>query len=285
MTAVIPYLEQIQTELLAIGRDPDILAGELLDIIADAIANQPRTLQKRIGPSEIGTPCTRKLGYRFLDHPEQDRPTAWKPTIGTAVHEHLAGIFDRYNVDNAAEYDGQERFYVETRLSVGEIAGEEITGSSDLFDRTTLTNWDWKIVGPTQLIKHRTQGPGDQYRTQAHLYGRGWQRAGIGCDTVGVIFLPRNGEFADAHVWFEPYDEQVAVDALRRADGVELAVRQLGHRALTLLDTAPDYCGSCQFFRAGSTDLTTGCPGDPDGLRRDAPALTFNKPNLVSEGV
>lgn len=285
MTAVTRYLEEIPAGLLVADRDPEILAGELLDVIADAIANQPRTLQKRLGPSEIGTPCTRKLGYRFLDHPEQDRPTAWKPAIGTAVHEHLASVFDRYNLEHALEHDGQERFYVESQLCVGEIAGEEITGSSDLFDRTTLINWDWKVVGPTQLIKYRTHGPGDQYRAQAHLYGRGWHRAGIGCDTVGIIFLPRNGEFAEAHIWYEPYDEQVAVDALRRADGVELAVRQLGHQALTLLDTAPDYCGSCPFFRPGSTDLIIGCPGDPDGLRRDAPALTFSKPNFVPEGV
>ena len=44
---------------------PDVLASELLAIVHDAIVGQPRSRQKRIGPSELGNPCDRRIGYRL----------------------------------------------------------------------------------------------------------------------------------------------------------------------------------------------------------------------------
>ena len=55
-------------------------------MIRHAIAHHPRSLQKRIGPSEVGTPCDRRIGYKLLGHTENERGDAWKPTVGTAVH-------------------------------------------------------------------------------------------------------------------------------------------------------------------------------------------------------
>jgi hypothetical protein len=78
-----------------------------------------------------------------------------------------------------------------------------------------------------------------------------------------IAFLPRNGELADAHIWHEPYDEQVAVDALQRLAGIDLTTRMLGVKALPLLPTADAWCVHCPFFLANSTDLERGCPGDP----------------------
>src|SRR6202007_2411815 len=94
--------------------------------------------------------------------------------------------------------------------------------------RVTGTVVDWKSVGPTQLTKYKAKGPGGQYRAQAHLYGRGWARRGQDVRHVAVMFLPRNGELREAYFWSEPYDEQVAIQALQRLEGIPLTARALG---------------------------------------------------------
>jgi hypothetical protein len=257
VTPLPPHLTQT-------GGNAQLIADEYLYAITDAITNAPRNLQRSIGPSEAGHICNRRIGYRLLNHPERDTPPAWKATIGTSTHMWLEGAFDTYNLNNAHLLDGQERFYIETKVSVGDINGTEITGSCDLYDRVTHTVIDHKTCGPTQLANYKRNGPGQQYRVQAHLYGRGWQRAGLHVETVMIAFLPRNGELADAYIWHEPYNEQVAVDALQRLAGIDLAVQALGPAALPHLATANYYCNYCPYFSHKSTDLTGGCPGDPE---------------------
>ena len=68
------------------------------DVIRGAIANHPRSLQKRIGPSEIGTPCDRRIGYKLLGQDENPRGDAWKPTVGTAVHGWLEKALEDANL-------------------------------------------------------------------------------------------------------------------------------------------------------------------------------------------
>ncbi|MFW6598144.1 hypothetical protein ACQBAU_16185 [Propionibacteriaceae bacterium Y2011] len=248
-------------------RRPDAaarVATEYLDIVTRAIVEHPRSQQTQIGPSEIGDPCSRRIGYKLLNTAEKDQAPNWKATIGTGTHMWLETAFDADNTKiNTSMPLGQERWLIETRVNVGTIDGlGDITGSCDLYDRWTGTVIDHKTVGPTQLTKYRKNGPGQQYRTQAHLYGRGWQRAGLPVDHVMIAFLPRNGELADAYMWSEPYDEQVAVDGLNRLAGIHLATTALGTAALGHLPTVEAYCSFCPFFRPGSTDLAAGCPGD-----------------------
>ena len=77
--------------------NPDILATELFGIIEEAIAQQPRTLQTSIGPSEIGNPCDRRIGYKLAGIQPVNGLGAvnWKAFVGTAVHEILADIMGR----------------------------------------------------------------------------------------------------------------------------------------------------------------------------------------------
>lgn len=249
------------------GLDPDLTGDHLLWLITDAITNHPRSLQQRIGPSEIGHPCARRIGYKLLGQPENDGAPNWKATVGTALHSWLEEVIEaanrRYEEDTQT---GQVRYFTETKVTVGQILGEDIDGSCDVYDRATATVVDWKSVGPTQLTKYKRFGPGDQYRAQAHLYGRGWQAKGLAVDAVMVVFLPRNGELAESYIWHEPYNEQVALDALQRANGIAIAAQALGHAALTQLPTADAWCHMCPYHRARSTDLTQGCPGDAGSL-------------------
>ncbi|WP_242908697.1 hypothetical protein [Actinomadura terrae] len=240
------------------------LQGELLWAIENRIDYAPRSLQRRLGPSEIGKPCQRRLGYKLAGvEPVNPGDTAWYPTIGTAVHSWLEDVLKWLNGHLGTLVDGGPRFLLEHRVNVGTICGEDITGQCDVYDRATGGVVDWKIVGERQLKKYRENGPGDQYRIQAHLYGRGWQRRGMPVNFVAVMFLPRDRLLREAFMWSEPYDEQVALSALQRAEGITSMVRALGVGALPILPTADDYCSFCPHFLPASTEVEEACPGHP----------------------
>lgn len=238
--------------------DLDHLQGELTYFVEDAIHNHPRSLQKALGPSEVGTECARRIGYRLTDIAPVNEGDGWLATIGTATHAWLEGVFTRAN-----QKLGHPRFLMEQRVTVGALDGEPVIGSTDLYDRVTCTVIDFKVMGKTSLDRLRRSGPSGQYRAQGHLYGRGWAAAGHPVDRVAIWGLPRNSPLRDAHLWAEDYDEQVAVAALDRVEGIASLTSAMGSGALGLLPTADSYCSYCPFFRSGSTDLTTGCPGHP----------------------
>lgn len=242
--------------------EPDTLRAELVYIITKAITDAPRSQQVAIGPSEVGHDCARRIGYKMLDTDENPGEPNWKATVGTACHAWLEETFTDNNTIQPLRGYGYTRWVIEAKVNCGELNGQDLNGHCDLFDRVTGTVIDWKTVGPTQLKKYRSKGPGQQYRVQAHLYGRGWQRRGQDVKNVAVMFLPRNGELREAYFWSEPYDEQIALDGISRATGIALTVQALGDAALPLLPTADAFCTMCPFFKRGSTDLTQGCPGD-----------------------
>lgn len=252
--------------------------------IHDAITNHPRSLQTRIGPSEIGQKCSRRLAYKLAGKPEGEERPNWRATVGTACHMWQEETFDRANLTFLADHDnvGVERWLIEETVTVGhDAAGEPITGHCDLFDRLTGTVIDHKFVGRTQLSKYKAQGPSQQYRYQAHLYGQGWVNAGFAIRDVAICFLPRDGDLADAHWWTEPFDPAVAAEALQRLHGIQLAVSALGDAAFAALGTADDYCQSCPFHVTGSTDLSTGCPGDTAAITRIDAAQTNQLAGLL----
>ena len=252
---------------------PDVHVSEVFDLVQQAIVGQPRSRQKRIGPSEIGVPCDRRLGYKLAGVPEVNRvgDVPWKPYVGTAVHEQMANVMARHELQRLAEDGASPRWHVEERVSVGEVNGVEITGSCDLFDEHAGDQWDWKFTTRNKIREeYRPHGPGDQYRIQAHLYGRGWQRAGYQVRNVGVIFMTRDGEFTDRHVWHQPYDEQVALDALDRLGSIALALDSLGPEfTIPTLPTADAYCRFCPWFKANTTTISRSCPGHPREAQED----------------
>lgn len=266
--------EPLNPELLQLGGSA--VADELREVIEGAILNHPRSLQSAIGPSEIGGACARKIGYKLLGWPDPPRVN-WAATIGTAVHAWMENTFDLDNVARAPHLGGQERWYIEERVTVGYVPGMGfITGSCDLYDRITGTVIDWKVVGPTQLRKYKSQGPSAQYRGQAHLYGQGWANRGLPVSQVMICFLPRNGSLEEAYIWSEPWQPAVAKAALDRLARISQTCTEHGEDAPALLETAETYCGHCPYFKAGSADPRQGCPGDPASpLHNPQPALTL----------
>lgn len=207
-------------------------------VITDAILNHPRSLQTQIGPSEIGTECDRCLGHKLVGTPKR-RDADWAPYVGVSVHARLEQIF--------LDAGMAGRWAAETRVWVGDIDGQEIHGSCDLYDADNGVVVDFKTASKTQLKNARANGPSQQYRIQAHLYGRGWQHNGADVQAVALCYLPRDGSLSESFWWEEPYDEQVAIDALARADALAKALRVVGaDTILPTLTRSPDTCWDCQ---------------------------------------
>lgn len=191
---------------------PEVVAEELISEIRHLELDK-RSLQTAIGPSEIGLPCSRRLIKKLLNTKDPPQAERWLATIGTAVHAWLGDGF-------ANRSPLRERYLIEARVNVGTIGGIEICGNADLFDVPTGCVVDWKVVGNTRLDTYRRYGPGQQYRTQAHLYGRGFARMGFPVRSVLIMFLPRNKALSNAYAWHEPWDESVALAGLSRAVGL-----------------------------------------------------------------
>lgn len=208
--------------------DPQAVPTELRTIIEAAIANQPRSLQKAIGPSELGMDCTRCLTHKLAGTPEQAQSAAWLPFVGTAVHEELEAIFIRHE-QTRATLGMPHRYLPENRVTVGHIGGTPIAGSTDLFDTHTGTVTDWKIVGTNTLRSVKGNGASGQYRKQGMLYGKGWEDAGFTVTTILIYFLPRNAvSLADAIGWSAPYDRNVAEEALAHAERIHNLITTAG---------------------------------------------------------
>lgn len=209
---------------------------DLRMVIEDAVASDPRTLQRDLGPSELGVGCDRCLAHLLAGHDPVETGMPWLPTIGNAVHDWLEVTVIRHLAAS-----GSDRYIPEGRVTVGQLRGRDITGHSDLLDVHTGTVVDYKVVGATTLRKV-SSGPSITYRRQAHLYGRGWVAAGYDIRHVAIWYLPRNAMRIDAgHIWTEPYDEQVAVDALARANALAAGVDLFGVDAV--LAQCPPHTG------------------------------------------
>src|SRR5687767_7301303 len=94
----------------------EMLAERIAGLIVDTAVSSPRSLQKRLGPSEVGDPCERRLTYKILDWPvavtEQD-PAA--SIIGTGFHTWMEEAFTRRQTQLP---DGRPRYRIEERVTV-----------------------------------------------------------------------------------------------------------------------------------------------------------------------
>jgi hypothetical protein len=254
------------------GGNPDLLWRELAWLISERIRYAPREVQQHLGPSEVGDECARRIGHKLLRSKERQLPPNWKATVGTSVHAWLAAMLDADNVRGAPDMSGQERWLVETRVDVG----GGISGTADAYDRITATVVDWKTCGPTMLDGYRRKGPSAAYQIQVHLYGLGMVRAGHPVDTVMIVMLPRQGDLADAYVWHEPFDAELAEAALQRYLGIDAMITALGEAAIEALPMAPAWCTHCPFYDA--PEGAGSCPGHPDARPPlEEPALTFHR--------
>lgn len=217
----------------------DKLADDLRNMVRLYESQAARSLQKELGPSQIGNPCTRCLARYILGVPiQREHNDPWCRIIGTAVHAWLDEAAAAHNVaTDTARYYPELRVYPDARLL-------PIGGSCDLYDAHTKTVIDHKVVGAVPLRKYRANGPGINYRRQIQLYGRGYVNAGQEVRNVAVAFWLRGGRLSDLYVHVEDYDPVMAQQALDRYEVIRNVAHQIGPDNLGLLPTDPD-CWDC----------------------------------------
>lgn len=257
------------------GADPDEVPSNLLGILEEAMRNHPRSLQERIGPSELGNDCDRCLAHKLAGTTELPE-AAWLPQIGTAVHSWAEQVILGHEYERSCAGE-PGRYMPECTVHVGSVGGVDITGTSDVFDTHSGTVVDWKIVGKTTLDSVRRGGPSGTYRAQAHLYGKGWEDAGYTVKSVLIMFLPRNAFSVRGGIrWQEPYDRKIAEDCLAHANEVYDCVQRYGLDAV--LEVMPPHTNTGFTCRKFDDGPLFGYPEDPavlvDQLTSSLEAMT-----------
>lgn len=196
-----------------------------------------RSLQKDVGPSEIGG-CKRRLWHRINRTPITNEDTlglaAW---MGTAIHERIQRRI-------LHEDPWGERFLVEH-----EVEHDGLRGHVDLYDKQEREVIDWK----TTTRKNLSRFPSAAQRSQVHLYGYLMNATGIPVDTVTLVALARDGNELDIQIHSEPYEERYALDSLATLAKVkDMAMPPEPEESRRF---CRDYC---QFFDPSET---VGCPG------------------------
>ena len=275
--ATLDAVKEASTVLHQEGASLEDVSTPIEALLLDRIENQPRSLQRRIGPSEIGTECDHCLAAKLAGWEEQSSGVPWASTVGTAIHALLENFVEQSRVDAwNPQTDASPppfRYFTEQRITVGQIGGQNITGSIDLLDVQTGTTVDWKAVNPSRLRQYKSQGPSQVYRVQAHLYAKGCNDAGIPVERVSICFLPRgSNNFFERHWWSEPYDPQIAQEALERANRLQTNLDALTPMGTQIRDAwitglpRAEGCYSCaRYPDAPSVIQTSG------GIQMDLP--------------
>lgn len=230
-----------------------ITADEVRRVIVEHDASRPRSQQTAIGPSDLSSPCSRRIAYQILGVPRQvSSDVNLYAYVGTGLHRQLA---DACEADN--ERLGRRRWETEMPVSVPVTDAVVVPGSADAYDHDTASVIDWKSRGaskPSQVTR-------DKHHQQLAWYGLGVILAGHPITTQSVVYIPRNGTLSHIEVDTRPFDQEVAEAALRRYEQL-LAAAAAGPSVLPLLPVAHD-CKFCAWWVPGHDDLTTGCPGQP----------------------
>ena len=242
------------------GPDPfdQMLKQQLIKMIMWAENESPRSKQERIGPSEIGSPCDRRIAYKMAGVPAVNTAhDPWPAVVGTAVHSWLEKAVNNFQAGHGiAEWTTEQTVLI-----------DDIEGHSDLYWNRNVI--DWKTAGPNVMKKVKAHGPPDGYVIQAQTYGLGFANMGWPVDRVVLVFLPRCGWLRDMYVWSAPYDEGLAQAAVARPYEIAQEILDLDtftypHRWNQIAAAPGDHCGHCPWFNAigtkeqGASDK--GCP-------------------------
>ncbi len=236
--------------------------GQLQDLkamIRWASSNAARSLQKALGPSEVGHPCDRKLAFGMMGEQGNESYSDPLPSIiGTATHAWLESAARKHN-----ELLGRIRWIVEQRVEVR----PGLQGTCDLYDCDTQSVIDWKVLGPTTFGKYTRPDPGPPiwYKRQCQLYGKGYRNLGFPVKMVGICFLPRSGQLSKSKLWLQPYDETVAQEVCDRLDRIALVCADLDvenhpERYALIPETSGDHCDFCKHWTP-SPDGPLDCKG------------------------
>jgi hypothetical protein len=237
-----------------LGDDASNLADRIKAVVNNRSANAPRSQQKRIGLSEVGEICVRKTSYKLLDWEKTNPATdPWASISGTAIHSWLADAFEEF----------PDQYLVEHKVQVT----DELSGTADLFDIEQKMVIDHKCVGATSMRSRKKDGMTHQQRIQCNLYALGFENEGYAVEKIALAFYPLGGRLDGLHTIVEPYNRQMALDAINRLQDTQVLLWQLDPEGTPknwdLIPTTPSKsCSYCPWFLPFSQDGSKGCPGE-----------------------
>lgn len=222
----------------------------------------PRDGQTRVGPSEVGTPCRRRLAlslhYEMIDHhPRGGVPaTKWKPLVGTIIHEFIATqiLKNGHTLDQ-----GRQTILAETPVVIESGVGTNgspwfLGGTVDIIvldhAEREIEVWDIKGQGAWANKAANRGEVNDHYEPQLLLYGLGAEKMfDYECRSVGIYGIRRDGELEDSVPLVKDFDHDEAEKVLRRYRAARRFTEKRNLRQLVLhTDTADDWCQSCPFL-------------------------------------
>ena len=186
----------IPTDTLTTLDTPEV---DWAQAVSDALTawdlERPRSQQTEMGVSGLGG-CGRLASYLAHQTPPSD-PKGSHPAavLGTILHQEILPIM-------AAHHGGEHEVAIRV---------DGIPGHADLHVARTVV--DLKTVGDYSWQRALREGQMTrQQRWQTTTYGKGLIDAGHPIDTIVIVYLHR--ETGETHYYAEPYDPDVAAEAL-----------------------------------------------------------------------
>jgi hypothetical protein len=249
---------------------------DLRDVIVRQAHRQPRSVQRHLGPSELGAECDRQVVSKMCGEPVTNHVSdPWPSVVGTAVHAWLAEKFDNEN-----RLNGRVRWLTEEKVMPHPL----YPGTSDVYDVAEQAVVDWKILGPTSLAKlQAADGPPQRYVIQLLLYAWGWRNHGFPVRRVAIAGLPRTApSLAEMYVWdrfLTPADDQAVIEILQLTEARRAVARMVlgGQLPISQVKRTPggDECYFCNFYRPETArdPSIPGCPGHSAPASWQPPAM------------
>lgn len=250
----------------------DRIADQIRTIITRENRNHPRSLQKALGPSEIGHPCSRKLVLHLIDAPTCNPGFDPLPSeLGIAYHARM----ERHMLAENMRL-GRERYLTENRVVVWPAGVEgcdpALAGSADCYDTDEQRVLDWKILGDASMKGIERHGPITSYRRQLQLYGKGYELLGYPVKSVALVAIPKAGTTYGIRVYEYPYDPTVSDQVRERWHQLVvladvLKVEEHPER-ISAIEAVAEHCEFCPWFKRNPDASGYQCPG------ADTPMIT-----------
>lgn len=241
--------------------------AELRRVFHAHAAVAPRTLQRTLGPSELGVRCDRQVAGKMADLPVTNHVAdPWPSIRGTALHSWAQVAFDAEN-----ERLGATRWLTERKVAPFVTAHGDGPGTADLYDFWQFALIDWKFLGETSMAKVRSpHGPPIHYQIQMILYAQGYRNLGYRVDRVVLAAMPATAASLDGmYLWDHPHsvaDDQLIAEVIDRTAYRRTWANAIiaGRAGLMDVPHLPDDndCYFCPWYRPQAAhDGGTGCPG------------------------
>ena len=246
---------------------------ELYDEIDGMRGGYDRSLQRSIGPSELGTDCDKCFMRKMAEIPKSVHDNgSWKTQVGTYVHAGLEADFDRM-------FGHLGTRIAEGELTIDEYGGRILRGHCDMFvpnlreDQPQTDAFgvvvDWKIpstdedkrtgkLKPSATMAKVVAGKiGRQYLAQSMAYGHGWVRKGYNITHVVVFYIPSFGQLWDARPIIMRYSPEWAAWGIARwraaldARDVFMSLgldEEKAWRKIIDAQTKAGFCFSCKHY-------------------------------------